>query len=203
MIPTSSRAHYNYGPNPYWHQPYPQSQPHFQAAPPPPPAAAPIYVDAGGRGFRAGRGGHPRRIVWFTIGSLATLWWMKKTSECEGRGPGSFGFCASRSLALPSPPEVVETKEADSRGGGGGGFGGWRRKREDEEMKRREEKRLTEEKWRVDAEKLSKVAEEARENVRDFAATRLDEMLAALTELKKELKPSPPPPAKPADVRLV
>jgi len=111
----------------------------------------------------------------FTIGSLATLWWMKNSSSCETRGPGSFGFCASRSLALPaSPSEIVETKDQDSRSGGRG-FGGWRRKREEEEMKRREEKRLMEEKWKVDSEKLSKAAEEAKDKVSNLLLLKVNQ----------------------------
>ncbi|KAL7417782.1 hypothetical protein BDY24DRAFT_411733 [Mrakia frigida] len=77
---------------------------------------------------------------------------------------------------------AADNKERDSQGRR---FGGWRR-REDEEV--------SEERWKADSEKMAMSAEEATEKkVRDFASHRLEEMIAALTELKKDLKPSSPP----------
>ncbi|KAL7412990.1 hypothetical protein BDY24DRAFT_70506 [Mrakia frigida] len=183
MIPTSVVSHYN---NPYW-------QPHGFHAPPaaaphPVVAPGPIYINAG-RGFKRA----PRRIVWFALGSAATLWWINSPRHsCS-----SSSWCESRSYSLSPPsstvtaPEsnqavVAENKDRDFQGRR---FGGWRRRREDEELSRR----VMEERWKADSEKMARSADQAKEKGRDFASQRLEEMLAALTELKKDLKPSSPP----------
>lgn len=129
----------------------------------------------------------------FTIGSLATLWWMNKRSSSNHFG-GEYGWSHSTTRALPAPPaatpapapaEAVAVQEDRTRDSQGRRFG-WRREErrksaaaEEEERKKAEakvvleqtwarEKKEMEERWKVEGERMKVKAEEAKEKVRSL-----------------------------------
>jgi len=103
----------------------------------------------------------------FALGSAATLCWINSPRHSNH----AHSWCESRSYSLaPSTPTeseptqtqpqtvVADSKDRDSQGRR---FGGWRRRREEEELSRK----VMEEKWKADSERMVKSAEEAKEKV--------------------------------------